>query len=397
MEKEEKRIYACWLACVPGIGNRTIDKLLTLCRNEKDVYCAGEKVWKEVLTERQLVQMKDFAVREEPECLYRRIRQDGIRFIMRGDEEYPERLERIPDPPYALYVKGRLPVDDKPSVAVVGARDCSEYGSFVATGIGEMLGQNDIQVISGMARGIDGISQRAALQVGGSSYGVLGCGVDVCYPPSNRELYEDLCELGGVMSAYPPGTEARPGNFPPRNRIVSGLCDVLIVVEARAKSGTLITVDMALEQGKDVYVVPGRITDRLSDGCNKLVKQGAEVFLTPEDFIDELWERWSCNPVGNEGSEALKQEDGKKRIRESNSGKSGKLLQWRPVNGVEGLSKERKAVYEVLDFDPVTPEQIQEKLEVKYPLPKLMSMLIGLCTEGLVQQISPGYFVRRGD
>lgn len=394
MEMDEKRIYSCWLTCVPGIGNRTIDKLVTLCGDAKAVYYAGENVWREALTERQLVQMRDFAVREEPERLYQRIRQDGIRFIMRGDEEYPARLEKIPDSPYALYVKGKLPVDDKPSVAVVGARDCSEYGSFVATGIGDMLGQNDIQVISGMARGIDGICQRAALQAGGSSYGVLGCGVDVCYPPSNRELYEDLCELGGVMSAYPPGTEARPGNFPPRNRIVSGLCDVLIVVEARAKSGTLITVDMALEQGKDVYVVPGRITDRLSDGCNKLMKQGAEVFLAPEDFLKELWERWSCNPVGGSGNETLRQRVTKELSQEPCS---GKLLQWRPVNGLEGLSRERKAVYEALDFEPVTPEQIQEKLEVKYPLPKLMSMLIGLCTEGLVQQISPGYFVRRGD
>lgn len=394
MQKEEKRIYACWLACVPGVGNRTIEKLLALCGDEKIVYCAGEKVWREVLTERQLEQMREFAVREEPERLYQRIRQDGIRFVMRGEKEYPARLERIPDPPYALYVKGRLPVDDKPAVAVVGARDCSEYGSFVATGVGDMLGQNDIQVISGMARGVDGICQRAALQAGGSSFGVLGCGVDVCYPSSNRELYEDLCELGGVMSAYPPGTEARPGNFPPRNRIVSGLCDVLIVVEARAKSGTLITVDMALEQGKDVYVVPGRITDRLSDGCNKLVKQGAEVFLAPEDFLKELWERWRCKPVGDMGNTWLGQRVVKEQRQEECG---GKLLQWRPASGVEGLSQERKAIYAALDFDPVTPEQIQEKLEVKYPLPKLMSLLMGLCAEGLVQQISPGHFVRKGD
>lgn len=393
MEKSEKLMYACWLACVPGVGNRTIEKLLVLCGNEKEIYCAGEGVWKQVLSVRQLEQMCEFARRTEPEQLYHDIVSKGIKCIMSEDEGYPERLRKIPDAPYALFVKGQLPVNNKPSVAVVGARDCSEYGSFVAAGIGRMLGENDIQVISGMARGIDGICQRAAVEAGGSSFGVLGSGVDVCYPMSNRELYESLCEMGGVLSAYPPGTEAKPGNFPPRNRIVSGLSDVLIVVEARAKSGTLITVDMALEQGKDVYVVPGRITDRLSDGCNMLIKQGAEIFMSPEDFLKELWERWSYKPVGDE-KEIVRR---KKTPKDEYMGDGGKLLQWRPAVGVENLSQERKAVYAVLGFDPVTPQQVQEKLEVKYPVSKIISLLMGLCVEGLVQQISPGYFVRKHD
>ncbi len=392
MEKAEKLMYACWLACVPGVGNRTIEKLLALCGDEREIYCAGEEAWKQVLSVRQLEQICEFARRMEPEQLYQDIVSKGIKFVMSEDEDYPERLHKIPDPPYALFVKGQLPVNDKPSVAVVGARDCSEYGSFVAAGIGRMLGENDIQVISGMARGIDGICQRAALEAGGNSFGVLGSGVDVCYPMSNRELYESLCEVGGVLSAYPPGTEARPGNFPPRNRIVSGLSDVLIVVEARSKSGTLITVDMALEQGKDVYVVPGRITDRLSDGCNMLIKQGAEIFLSPEDFLKELWERWSCKPVGA-GEGAVRGKKVPKKGEQVTCG--GKLLQWRPAVGVENLSQERKAVYAVLEFDPVTPQQIQEKLEVKYPLSKVISLLMGLCVEGLAHQISPGYFVRK--
>lgn len=394
MEKEERQIYACWLACAPGVGNRTIEKLLALCGDEKEIYNAGEGVWKQVMNARQLEQMCEFARMREPEHLYQEIISKGIGFVMREDAGYPKRLHKIPDPPYALFVKGQLPAGDKPSVAVVGARDCSEYGSYVAAGIGRLLGENDIQVISGMARGIDGICQRAALEAGGSSFGVLGSGVDVCYPISNRELYDNLCVAGGVMSAYPPGTEAKPGNFPPRNRIVSGLSDVLIVVEARSKSGTLITVDMALEQGKDIYVVPGRITDRLSDGCNRLIKQGAEIFMSPEEFLKELWEHWSCISEGDE-KEGIKREviiKGKSAKTEA-----GKLLQWRPAVGVNGLSQERKAVYAVLDFDPITPEQIQEKLPVKYPLSKVISLLMGLCVEGLVQQISPGYFVRKKD
>lgn len=375
----EKRIYACWLSGVPGIGSRTIEKLLMLCGDERSVYFAGEEVWRQVLTARQLEQMVQAVREKEPERLYAELVEKEIGFVLREDNNYPARLKKIPDPPYALYVKGGMPGTDKPSVAVVGARDCSEYGGFVAAAVGELLGANDIQVISGMARGIDGISQRAALEAGGSSYGVLGCGVDVCYPPSNRRLYDELCEKGGVLSAYPPGTEARPGNFPPRNRIVSGLADILIVVEARSKSGTLITVDMALEQGKDVYVVPGRITDRLSDGCNKLLKQGAEVFLSPEDFLKEVWERWSHAPVGDD-TECETQ-----------------VLQWRPAAGAEGLDGVHREIYDALGFDPMTPGQLQDKLSEQHSLPKLMSLLMGLCARGLVVQISPGHFVRKSE
>ena len=136
--------------------------------------------------------------------------------------------------------------------------------------------------------GIDGISQQAALLAGGTSYGVLGCGVDICYPRQNRKLYEELIQKGGLLSTYAPGTKALPAYFPPRNRIVSGLADALIVIEARQKSGTLITVDMALEQGKDVYAVPGRIEDPLSQGCNRLISQGAGIFCSLNGFLTEL-------------------------------------------------------------------------------------------------------------
>ncbi len=394
ISQEERRIFGCWLSCVPGIGNRTIERLLALCHSEKEVYQAGESAWKEVLTARQLEQIREFARKTEPEQLYQQLIHRRIRFVMREEDEYPSRLKQIPDPPYGLYVKGSLPQNHKPSVAVVGARDCSEYGSFVATGIGKMLGRNDIQVISGMARGIDGISQRAALQAGGSSFGVLGCGVDVCYPLSNKELYDELCEQGGVLSAYPPGTEAKPGNFPPRNRIVSGLSDVLIVVEARGQSGTLITVDMALEQGKDVYVVPGRITDRLSDGCNRLIKQGAEILLSPEEFLQELWERWRNGPVGEIIDLG---ERGGNRGAGQRKPIAGKVLQWRPVAASEGLSSEQREIFAALDFGPATPEQIQARITTRYPLPRLLSLLVGLCAEGLVVQVGQGYFARKAD
>lgn len=377
----EKKMYACWLNGVPGIGNRTIDKLLELCGSEKEIYLAGEKLWRRVLNKRQLEQMMHYAEGITPGQLLKELAEKKIQFVLREEADYPNRLKKIPDPPYGLYVKGRFPENDLPSVAVIGARDCSEYGNYVAAALGNVLGKNGVQVISGMARGIDGISQNAALEAGGSSFGVLGCGVDVCYPATNRDLYEHLCECGGVISAYPPGTEARPGNFPPRNRIVSGLSDILVVVEARNKSGTLITVDMALEQGKDVYVVPGRVTDRLSDGCNALIRQGASVFVSPEELLNEIWERWNYSPF-------------RKNVKEN--GKSN-LLQWRPEGVAEGLNLQGREIYEALGFDPMTPEMIQSKLSENYTIPQIMSILMELCLNGQAIQVGAGHFVKKNE
>ncbi len=220
------------------------------------------------------------------------------RKILLTDREYPRRLLEIPQAPKQLYVRGKLPEEGVPSVAVIGARDCSYYGQEVAKRLGRLFGENGIQVISGMARGIDGIGQQAALQAGGSSFAVLGCGADICYPRQNQDLYDRLCKQGGVISEYEWGTPPRAGYFPPRNRIVSGLADAVIVVEARKKSGTLITVDMALEQGKEVYAVPGRLVDDLSSGCNYLIKNGAGILLDMEEFMEELWKQYRLKRGG---------------------------------------------------------------------------------------------------
>ena len=220
------------------------------------------------------------------------------RKILLTDREYPRRLLEIPQAPKQLYVRGKLPEEGVPSVAVIGARDCSYYGQEVAKRLGRLFGENGIQVISGMARGIDGIGQQAAVQAGGSSFAVLGCGADICYPRQNQDLYDRLCKQGGVISEYEWGTPPRAGYFPPRNRIVSGLADAVIVVEARKKSGTLITVDMALEQGKEVYAVPGRLVDDLSSGCNYLIKNGAGILLDMEEFMEELWKQYRLKRGG---------------------------------------------------------------------------------------------------
>lgn len=324
---------------------------------------------------------------------------DQIKHYKKGEPGYPERLKNISGAPKELYVLGRPPEEDRLSVAVIGARDCSEYGKYVAREFGAVLGRNRISVVSGMARGIDGISQEAALNAGGSSFAVLGCGVDVCYPEANRQLYEKLKISGGILSEYPPGSPALACHFPPRNRIVSGLADVVVVIEARVKSGTLITVDMALEQGREVYVAPGRMTDRLSDGCNRLIKQGAGILLSPEEFLRELLE----GEIGKAARRlSVERRREKKEGEERKEGEGGEGASDKGDSAGEGkadeisagLSPELAAVLEALDITPQTPEQIRERLPKEYQDKQIITYLMRLCMESLAIQVSPGRFCR---
>lgn len=390
-QKEHKK-YAYWLCNLPGVGNRAISKLLDACGGTPgQVYHASEEVWKQVLSGKQFQHMKELTESWNLEEEYCKMEALGIRFLLQEDKEYPKRLRDIPDAPYGLFYKGSLPKDEKLSVAIIGARDCSQYGGYVAEELGKYLGEREVQIISGMARGIDGISQGAALEAGGVSFGVLGCGVDICYPAQNRKLYERLLAEGGVLSTHPPGTQPRSQNFPPRNRVVSGLSDVVVVIEARNKSGTLITVDMALEQGKDVYVVPGRITDRLSDGCNGLIRQGAGVIISPQDFYEEIMAAW-------EEKRGLREEDAV-----GDAEKEANIKVCKKKSTVAGglIRRERKIapelqpIYHVLDLYPQSLEQIISKLPDSYSYIQVNTSLLRLCMEDAAVQLSPGYFCRK--
>jgi DNA processing protein len=256
-----------------------------------DIYNMPEKQMKSLIGEKDLERIKQHKSRFEPDKIWNYVTTKGIKHTYIGADDFPKRLLNIPDPPFGLFYKGRLMRDDTPAVAVIGARKCSEYGRVMAERFAMGFAANGINVISGMALGVDGISQRAALKANGSSYAVLGGGVDMVYPKANELLYIELVEKGGVISEYPPGVQPRPALFPPRNRIISALSDVVLVVEAAPKSGTVITVDMALEQGREVYAVPGRCSDELSLGCNQLLRQGANPATSPEDIIEDMgWE-----------------------------------------------------------------------------------------------------------
>lgn len=329
----EEAACSMWFQKINYIGARTMFLLKEQFGSLAAAYEASEKSLREVLNAKQFSGYKAARYRMEPLKYLEWVESLGIYYVMYGEYAYPTKLSFIPDPPYGLFVKGRLPDEEKPSVAIIGARACSEYGKKVAKEFAEKLTAYNVQIISGMARGIDSVSQGACVKAGGSTFAVLGSGVDICYPEELVDLYNEIAGSGGLLSTYAPGTPPVSTNFPPRNRIISGLADVVLVVEARKKSGTLITVDMALEQGKEVGIIPGRITDSLSQGCHELIKQGATVIVDVEQLLEILQDSFKLQACANK--EIYKQ-----------------------YNGMENrtdITKHMKSILEVLIEDPSEP------------------------------------------
>lgn len=368
-EMAKQQPYVYWLDGVEKLGNTGKLRLLSAFGSPEGIYCAKKENLSHFVTEEQTFALEKAKNGDIWEA-YGRLGEQGIAFYPFYHPGYPKRLLHIPDRPFGLYVRGRLPEDEKRSVAIVGARNCSEYGRYLAGCFGRQLAAAGVQIISGLARGIDGLAQTAAIQAGGSSFGVLGCGVDICYPASHRELYEQMLEKGGILSTYRPATPPLAFHFPPRNRIISGLSDAVLVLEARQKSGTLITVDMALEQGREVYAVPGRVTDRLSDGCNSLLLQGAGAALSPEQLLKELEESlWGGREMVREESE----------IKERGNTKTS------------DLTEEEQDILMLLDFYPITLDQIRlmmqsEKSLQKLSLPRTMEILLNLSLKGCIKR-----------
>jgi len=286
---EEK--YAYWLACTEGFGRRVQKRLYAVCHCAEEIYKLDEKALGKIggLTDGDRARIISARAEWDVDGKWEELKRRGIRFASTESQNYPARFRELADAPYAVFYRGSLPPEDGSlRVAVVGARMCSEYGRDMARGLSRELARHGICVISGMARGIDAAGHRGALDGGGRTYAVFGCGVDVCYPDYHRQLYLDIAANGGLLSEYLPGVPPLARNFPKRNRLISALSDVVLVIEAKKKSGSLITADLALEQGRDVYALPGRVTDALSEGCNRLISQGAGIILSAEDLLAEL-------------------------------------------------------------------------------------------------------------
>lgn len=220
--------------------------------------------------------------------LYESLDRQNIILVSIEDEDYPDKLKSIDTPPIVFFLKGNKLLINWPSIAIVGARRCSEYGYSVAKELGNGLEKAGFNVISGMALGIDEAAHQGALSQGNHTLAVLGCGVDVCYPKQNNTLYRILLERGAVLSEFLPGTEPLPYQFPMRNRIISGLSLGVVVVEAAKKSGSLITAHLALEYNREVFAVPGNINSTLSQGTNQLIQSGAKMVTCIDDIIEEL-------------------------------------------------------------------------------------------------------------
>ena len=252
--------YQYWLSNIPGVGCKTIHRLLGQAGSAEEIYFLKKEQLEKLsgLSDRQVHAITERKKNWDLEEKYAALGENGISFLSCEMESYPKQLRNIVDAPYSLYIKGKMPDFSKRRVAVVGARMCSEYGKKMAEQIGEKLALCGAEVLSGMARGIDAYGHIGALKAGGNTYAVLGCGVNVCYPRTNQKLYENILSHGGIISEYPPETEPIAQLFPARNRIISALSDVVVIVEAKERSGSLITADFALEQGKDIYAVPGR-------------------------------------------------------------------------------------------------------------------------------------------
>ena len=355
-------MYEYWFARIEGVGHAKKRKLREQVSSAKELFNMEETRLLDLgagieESRRILEAQKEKNIVET----YEKMKAQGIDIVPFWSAKYPRRLHFISSTPYAVYVKGHLPEEEKLSVAIVGARECTAYGKSIAKELGQALGEAGVQIISGMARGIDGIAQRGALNGKGTSFGILGCGVDVCYPREHIELYMDLQKNGGILSELAPGTKPLRQFFPARNRLISGLADIVIVVEAREKSGSLITADMALEQGKDVYAVPGPISSVLSRGCNALIRQGAGILSSVDDFMEEL---------------QLLRGENLSKLDEKN------FL----------LESAENIVYSCLGFHPLSLGELVSS--TKMTIPELLRILLKLELHGYIQEISKNYYVR---
>jgi len=277
------------LKSIPHVGNATFRRLVEHFGTPGRALSASESELAAVrgISMAAIASLLTHDPRDEAERECAALKRSGARIVTLHSPDYPGLLLQIPDPPPFLYLKGELSCAET-AIAIVGSRRASGYGISTTEKMARGLARQGITVVSGMARGVDAAAHRAALAEGGRSIGVLGCGVDIVYPAENRKLFEEMTSKGALVSEFSMGTQPLAENFPRRNRIISGLCRGVLVVEAAEGSGSLITAQCALEQGRDVFAIPGNIYSSTSRGTNRLIKDGAKLVERIEDIIEEM-------------------------------------------------------------------------------------------------------------
>lgn len=282
--------YWIWLSTIEDLGSIKKMRLLNKFGTPEKIYKASDKKLLNVdgIDKNLLKKIKASKDEELVNKYENYMKKNNIEIINIFEERYPAKLRLIYAPPIVLFAKGNLELLYKKSIAIIGTREPSLYGVEIAKSFAKSLAQNDICIISGMARGVDSMAHIGALNVSGDTIAVLGCGLDIVYPKENANIYNEICRRGLVISEYIVGVKPDSGNFPLRNRIISGLANGLLVVEAKKQSGTIITTDFALDQGKNIYVVPGNINSPTSEGTNNLIKQGAKLVTNLEDILEDM-------------------------------------------------------------------------------------------------------------
>lgn len=352
--------YFIWLSHIEDMWQGKMKLLFDFFPTVKDIYNASPKLLlsTKALKEKDVENIVKSRMTFDLAGTIEYMKKQKIGFTYYGAKDFPTRLVNIPDHPYVLYYKGKLPENDTAAMGIVGARNCSEYGKLVAPKIAKELSDYGINIISGMARGIDSAAHYGCINHNKKTYAVLGCGVDVCYPRENIELYERILETGGIISEYIPKTAPLAYRFPMRNRIISGLSDGVIMIEAKEKSGSFITIDHALAQGKNVFALPGRITDPLSVGCNRLILEGAIPLVNASQVAQEMG---LLNSVENK------------------------------KNNI-GLEKEFEVLYSCLDLSPISLEDLMRKS--KLGIEEVYEKIMLLQFKGLVEETSKGQYVK---
>jgi len=354
----EEVFYWLALSLTPGIGSTLMRRLLDRFNTPEAVFHAPMKELSKIegLGEKVAQEIRKGPLEKVVERELSLLREVGGRVITLKDEEYPKRLKDIYDPPALLYVRGALKKEDEFAISIVGSRKTTPYGRWFTEKVSQELARHGVTIVSGMARGIDSLAHWGAISGGGRTIAVLGCGVDVIYPSENRNLFAKMIDRGAILSEFPMGSPPEGGHFPRRNRIISGLSLGVVVVQASEKSGSLITAGYALEQGREVFAVPGNVGTESSRGTHRLIKEGAKLVESSEDILEEILPQW------RRGGEA-----------------TPKVEAPRP-----DLPEEERVLYELLGETPLHIDVMirESRLEPG----KVSSILLNLELKGLVSQ-----------
>ena len=346
------------LSLVPGVGSVLFKRLLDQFKTPGAVFKASLKELLEVegVGGKVAGEIRKGPSEKKVERELRLVKEVGGTILTFGDALYPLPLKEIYDPPPLLYVRGNLKKEDDLALSIVGSRKTSPYGRWITEKMSQEIVCQGITIVSGMARGIDSVAHGGAISGGGRTLAVLGCGIDVIYPPENRSLFGQIIDHGAVLSEFPMGSRPEGIHFPRRNRIISGLSIGVVVVQASAESGSLITAEYALEQGREVFAIPGNVGAEGSRGTNRLIREGAKLVESSEDILEEILPQWERR----------------------------KEISRRARSPEQGLPEEEKIVYQLLSDSPLHIDAIIR--ESPFDPGRVSSLLLNLELKGLISQ-----------